>query len=197
MSLVLGVRSIYAGQSEVWTNRYHMTGPDPANDAAWVALAQAVWDVQRPLHASGNTLDYVAGYAAGNESAVFLVSGSTPLTAAGFVNLAGATGTGSGADPGNVCAWIRSNTGQRTSSNKPIYLRKYYHYLTSGGSSTAPDVVPSNMRNALLAISTKLTDGSLPNGRKWCAPQGAVGLTAETAQYFTTRKLKRRYRNPT
>lgn len=191
-SLVIAKSFSYRGAPETWTNKYHFSGTTPANQAGWLTLLRAVWDVERSFLGNDVTLVGGTGYAAGNEAAVAMFDvnniGGTTATNKGLANVS------SQAIPGDVAVWMRWATDKRNSKNKPIYLRKYFHGVPLNQSDG--DAVESAIRAVMITANAKLFDGTLPGGFKVCGPQGAVALAGGVAQFSTTRTLKRNARTP-
>ena len=177
----------YRGLKEVTSNTYHFSGTTPANDAAWQALALAIFNAEKPLMSSAVAYVGYLGYEAGNEYAVsiqnYLEDGTSPVPA---------TGSWSATTiPGDAAGWVRWTTPNRTSGGKRIYLRKYFHEA-----QFADDEMSASWRTAALVYGNKMIDGTLPGGAKICGPQGAVASTPYAAPFLTTRTLKRRGKRP-
>lgn len=186
-SITINKQINYRGKKEVTSNTYHFSGTTPASDAGWHTLALGIWAAEAPLMAS--TVQFVGylGYEAGNEHAVsiknYLEDGTAPLAATGI-----ADGTGT---PGDVAAWVRWATPDRTSKGKRIYLRKYFHEVAQ-----TDDKPVAAWFTAANTYGTKMIDGTLPGGAKICGPQGAVASQPFASPFITTRTLKRRGKRP-
>lgn len=179
----------YRGLPEEWANTYHFLGTTPANDAAWKALADAIWAQEKVFIDSTVKISKAFGYEAGNESSVFQVNYADPPN----VQTAG-SGSSNSAPSGDVAAWVRWSTGTRNSKGRPIYLRKYFHGVPATGG--VGDSITATARAGMATYAGKMTDGSLPGGFKVCGPQGAAGVTAKVPTFLTTRTLKRRGKDP-
>jgi hypothetical protein len=177
----------YRGVPEVYSNTYHFSGTTPTTDAAWHALALAIFGAEAPL--LNSTVKFVGylGYEAGNEHAVsiknYLEDGTTQVP--------GSAAGGIASVAGDQAIWVRWVTPDRTSRGKRIYLRKYLHGVPVTG-----DTVPSAIATAGLAYGNKMIDGSLPGGAKICGPQGAVASNPTVSPFTTVHTLKRRGKRP-
>jgi hypothetical protein len=119
----------YKGADEVYGNTYFFDGTKPASDASWKTLADAVIAEEKVLFPSDVFITSAIGHQAGQSVAVW---GYDYLA-----NSAAVAGTYSiGTEyrqAGNVAAWLRWSTTQKTSKGKPIFLRSYYHPAFSAG----------------------------------------------------------------
>lgn len=179
----------YRGIKEPWSNTYHFSGTTPTTDAAWRALADAIWGEERKMLRPDVKFRGYLGYQAGNEHAVSIKD----LLADGETQTAGQNPvtTPASAASGDVAFWVRWATPQRTSRGKRIYLRKYFH-----GIGHNLDALQAETLAAANTYAAKMTDGSLPGGFKVCGPQGATAGTAFVSPNVTTRTLKRRGKRP-
>lgn len=186
-SIVITKSMLYRGVAEQWSNKYHFSGPTPANDAAWKALGQAIWAQEAGFLNATVSIVGITGYEAGVAAAK-----STVLHAdSNFFPTTGQAAVGTQA-PGDAAMWVRWATPARNSKGKPIYLRKYFH----GFNVTPPDTIQATTKANAVTYAGKMTDGTLPNGVKLCGPQGAVAGTAKVPSFTTTRTLKRRGKDP-
>lgn len=182
----------YRGVLEEYSNTYHFSGTQPADAAAWKALADAIITAERPCYQAAVRFVQAYGYNAGSDLSVaqidYRVSPNTVLTGTD-------TTFGSVFCPGDVAATIRWPTSQFTSRGKRIYLRKYMH-------NVAPQAFPNQdkllglQKTAFGTFAAKLIDGTLPGSFRYCGPQGAVALAPQVSDYLTTRTLKRRGKRP-
>jgi hypothetical protein len=178
----------YRGQTEEWSNRYHFSGTQPANSAAWIALAAAMKNLEASVLPSAVTLTGWYGYNDGSDTANF--SGLHTSSNTGALST-----TGGFLAPGDSAMWVRWTTGEMNSKGKPVYLRKYFHPAVA--TTGAPDTVLAAAKTALTNFGGYLIDGtSLGGGLKVCRPSGTVGTSAVGSTYVTTRTLKRRGRRP-
>ena len=174
----------YRGAAEEWANTYHFDGGDPANDAEWKAIADAIIAQEKLIHPSTVTIIRAVGHKAGESVHVWAYDY--------LANAEQVAGTRTSADSaaGDQAAWIRWSTTQFTSKGKPIYLRSYYHAPALTG--TPPDTVLASYRTILETFGTFLKDFLGDDSRHRAGPHGAVGQTVASSQYVTTRTLKRR-----
>lgn len=189
-SITIVKKFTYRGLAEEWSNKYHFSGPVPADTAAWKTLADAIIAAERPCVSSVTTFVRAYGYAAGNDFSVAQID----YTLAPAVVLAGSYSTGGQVpSPGDVAAWVRWYTGA-SANGKKIYCRKYFHDVYT----SAADQLATAQKTAMVTYAGKMIDGTLPNGVKYCGPQGAVLSNPAVGSFVTTRTLKRRgKRNPT
>ncbi len=182
----------YRGQPEEWSNTYWLTGGTPPSDnAAWLALCTAVATSERVCYPSNHKIVRYYGYTAPGTKSAFQYD----FVALGQTTLPGTLMATDGSTPaGDQAAQIRALCGQ-ASTGRNKYLRKYFHGPLTGGSS-APDAVSPASITALGTHATKLTDGSLTGGWKWCNEAGAVGTFPYVPRFITTRTLKRRGKRP-
>lgn len=182
----------YRGKREETSNTYHFTGTTPTNTAGWKALADAMIASEQTIVSSRTKFVRAYGYAAGNELSVaqidYEAGGLTP--AAGGLTQSG----GLAYMQPESAVTVRWRTDQRNSRKKWIYLRKYIHDTMV--SSADAESIPSNIVTNLEAWATKLTNGTLPGGFKYCGPQGAAAGVGEVNKFATTRELTRRGKRP-
>jgi hypothetical protein len=194
-SLVLVKSFLYrADANEEWSNRYYLTGADPASPAEWTTLFDAFVAQEKLLYPA--TTKVVRGYGYTDDSPTSAAVWSRDLVA-GSITVAG-TATPSGRSmPGDVVAVVRWKTSRLTSKGKPIYLRKFFH--DPWGQGTTGDLLNTTMKSAYEAFANLLWSGAGIGSRHIRGP----GQTSETivgascSPYLTTRTLKRRGRRPT
>lgn len=176
---------------EKWSNKYHFSGTTPTNTAGWKALADAIFNLEKPMLWSGVSLVGAYGYEAGNENAVSIID----YTVAPLAPVAGtAFGNAQSVSPGDVAYWVRWNTGTRNSRGKYVYLRKYFHGVPQ--SDTDNDAPTNAVKTAAGVYAAAMYDGTLPGGAKICGPQGDDVQAHLVAPFLTTRTLKRRGKRP-
>jgi hypothetical protein len=185
----------YRGDTtEEWSNRYFLTGADPASSAEWQTLCEALAAEEKKLYDSTHKISRFYGYTddAPSAAAVYtrdLVPGSLQIN--GTFALSG------GYLPGDAAAVVRWKTSRLSVKGKPIYLRKYYHGVMSV--SGQGDSVLASQVTAYNAFATLIGTGAGVGGRNLRGP----GETSETflgssvSPWVTTRTLKRRGRRPT
>jgi len=190
-SIVIIKEFQYRGNTEEFSNKYHFDGGDPADDAAWAAMWDALIAAEQPSQSQDVFHVAFLGYNAGNDHAV---AGNRVAPGIGTLNGTFAPATGEDAVPGDVAAWMRWKTADRTSLGKPIYLRKYMHGVFTD--ATDADKLSPTQRALMLTFANDLADGTAFGGPKVCGPQGAVAGEAAVSLYLTTRTLKRRGKRP-
>lgn len=190
-SITLVSRFPYRGQNEEFSNKYHFSGPTPADEAAWKALADEIWASQKTCVSGNVKLVKAYGYAAGNDHSVAAID---------YVALGGALPQGNAAPAsswlmqGDGAVTFRAKRAGGSSKGKPVWCTKYLHgsWVGAGGQdSPHPDV-----KVALDAHAAKMTNGTLAQGRKWCAPQGQALSAPSGGVWTTTRTLRRRGKRP-
>ena len=96
--------------------------------------------------------------------------------------------------PGDVAATIRWPTGLLNSRGKQIYARKYMHAVYCQDDDG--DELLDTQAAALKAFGDDMADGGLPQGVRYCLPQGAGLGVCLVSKWLTTRTLKRRGKRP-
>lgn len=177
----------YRGAPEAWSNGYHFSGTMPTNDAGWKALADAIWAHERTFVNGSVKINRAFGYDGVSPVAVYSVNYADPPN-----TITSGTMTSGTSIPGDVAAWVRWKTPNKTSQGKPVYLRKYFHGVNLNGT----DEIWPAARTALAAYAAAMTAGGLPGGVKICGAQGAVAGVVKVPTYLTTRTLKRRGADP-
>lgn len=180
----------YRGATEEWSNSYHFDGitTDPAG---FRTAADALIALEKEVYSPRVTITRVLCY---HDDAS--PSDYTYILADFGGNVAGVLSATAGVvTPGDTAGWVRWDTGLRSSSGKPIYLRKYFHDCMT---TTPPDedLICSAQRtayqdfgDALLAAIAGPIQMVDPHGN---VPSGA----AKGGTYATTRTLKRRGPRP-
>lgn len=182
----------YRDQGEEWSNTYHFSGPTPADSAAWKTLADAIIAKERTFLSTHTKFVRAYGYEPGNESSVWQwnYEGPPDTSVAGV-----STWAASAFAPGDAAMTVRWYTGELSSpGGKKIYCRKYFHDVEMNPAD--PDEVAPSVLTSLNTFGAGMIDGSLPAGRKYCGPQGAVLSAPAANPYITTRTLKRRGKRP-
>jgi hypothetical protein len=181
----------YRGVAEQWSNTYHFTGTTPSSDAAWKALALAIFTTERAVYNEDHALVQSYGYEAGNEHSVAQIDHRSDA-------LSGRQGTntltsGQLKVPGDAAVWLRALIGVSIKGKK-VYVRKYFH----GGKcdSGQPDNASTQTRANISAHGTACLAGGWPGGAKWSGPQGQTATLPQSSPFMTTRTLKRRGKRP-
>ena len=179
----------YRGAAEEWTNTYHFDGGDPADDAEWKTIADAIIAQEKTVYPSTCSVVRAVGHNAGVTVHAFAYdyeahAETVPGTAA-F--------SGGEEASGDVAAWIRWSTTQVTSTGKPIYLRSYYHAVLMRP-AVSVDGINSALQTLYSDFGSFMLDFLGDDSRHRAGPNGAIGQTVAVSQYATTRTLKRRGR---
>jgi hypothetical protein len=182
----------YRTVAERWSNKYHLSGTEPANPTEWGALVDALVAVEKAIFPSTTTIVYAAGYYGDTLPAVF----TRDYTLTPFTPVAGTytytAGAGTVQAPGDAAAWVRWPTGQFNSKGRPIYLRKYYHDPIV----VPPDALFGSYKTALGTLATALETGFISGAHKLCDKDGNIVTSHTVPTYVTTRTLKRRGKSP-
>jgi hypothetical protein len=195
--LTLVKRFTYRGDpTEEFSNTYHFTGDVPADNTAWKALADALILQEKTLYTSQAAVVRAYGYDsdADDAHAVWVFD---YLAAAASVPGTLALGAGT-YTAGDQAAWVRWKTSRLNSKGKPIFLRKYFHSLVTGGTGIGgADLTATAWQTAANTFGTKLMDGTFLTARTLTARGHTDVLTQRTCSlYLTTRTLKRRGKRP-
>lgn len=191
-----GVTSIktftYRGAAEEWSNQYRFVGDAPSSEADWRSLVDDLVALEAPMLSDRVSIVRALCYEDIDDDSVYTYD---------LTHFAGAVPgaldhTDAGNQAGDDALTVRWSTGRRTSTGKPIYLRKYYHGVMSSTATDGDDVwstmatAAGTFAAAVLASSGDWpgladVDGDAPPGGYFVDP------------YVTTRTLKRRGRRPT
>jgi hypothetical protein len=180
----------YRGKQEEWSNTYSFSGPVPADNPAWLALGNAIWDQEkRVLDQTVKVVQYY-GYTAGAVASVAQLDRRLEPTTGRTGLLVPGVGDKMAGDQAMT---IRALVGNSVKGKK-VYIRKFYH--GSQESATDPDKLATAVLTTANDVALQLTNGTLPDGRKWCSPSGAVATQPAAQVFLTTRTLKRRGKRP-
>jgi len=175
---------------EEWSNSYHLTAA-PANKAAWVTLLLALGGMESNCYSAGSTVIRALCYDDSDNPVTYTLTAPGDFTA--FTG--GAPSTGGTNFAGDQAATIGWNTGDKGSTGKDIWLRKYFH--DGWESSSDPDNLSTSYASLLATfggdlLTTAIT-GSIYFAKKdGSRPDGPVRVDP----YSTTRTLKRRGKRP-
>lgn len=193
-------RMDYRGQAEEWSNHYHLTGADPADQAAFKTLVDAIVLEEKKCYQSSSSVVRVYAYNAADDPAHNPNSHATwswdytvsPLTIVpGTLSISSSTEHGMS---GDQSYWVRWDSGRMNSKGKKIWLRKYFH---SGGVLNFPvDQLTTNTVTAGNTFGAFMEGATIVGGRKLCGPDGLTTSGHGTSAYVTTRTLKRRGKRP-
>jgi hypothetical protein len=181
----------YRGTAEEWSNTYHFTGGDPANDAEWKAIADAI--IAEEVHVYPSTCTVVR--AVGHNAGETVHAWAYDYAAADEETPGDAAISGGEEASGDVAAWVRWSTTQVTSKGKPIYLRKYFHAVLMRP-TVSVDGINASLQTLYQTFGDFMLDFMGDASRVIAGPNGAVGQVAQVSQYATTRSLKRRGKRP-
>lgn len=189
-------RFTYRGDpTEEWSNEYALTLATPASRAGWITAADALMAAEKPLYRSGSTIVKVYGYDSDDEDAIAVFTYDSD--SGDFTAVAGTLVVGTDLPiAGDQAAWIRWKTERLTSKGKPIYLRKFYHGLTT--SPGAPDSPSTTWRTNAATFATALRTGSnaLIGAIRGQGHSPDPLISSAAATFMTTRTLKRRGKRP-
>jgi hypothetical protein len=172
----------FRGTTRIWSNRYFITGPAPADTAHWTTLSDAVNVAERLIYTNAVTITGAFGYLAGSDVPVFTKTYAT----AGTGVFAGQ------AQAGEVVSLVRYSTSSRTAKNHPLYLYSYYHSAVTT-SAALPDTLLAAQKTAIQTYANLwvagFNDGTSVQVR--CGPQGQPSTAALVEPYVTHRDFPR------
>jgi hypothetical protein len=193
MSVVLIKRFLYRGANEEWGNRYHLTGADPADAAAWHTLINAIRDGEKAASTSRVSFVRAYGYNSGAAVSTYTLDYSAPgegiQTGGAFAPTLSST---CGRCPGDCALLVRWTTAKRNTLGRTVWARKYYHDVYTDNN----DAIFAAQRTLWLTFGGLMTGGTLPGGRVLCLPDGTVAGACTIPTYVTTHTLKRRGKRP-
>ncbi len=192
VSKVISIKTFsYRGAPEEWSNDYHFVGDPPADDAGWRSLCNDLGALEKDALTGDVEIVRFLCYADDTHDSTYtydLASFGGVLTGSVAITDEDARVQGDSAYCG------RWPTGRRTSTGKPIYLRKYFH----GGLHNATD--PDRVADSLITAMGVFVEAVASSSGDWPGMAGPDGV-APTGYYvmpeLTTRTLKRRGRRPT
>lgn len=184
--IVVTKRFSYRDNTEDWSNRYHFLGDPPSDAPSWRNLADAFITLEKPVLVTTTHIVNVLCYEDTDNDSVY----SYDLAAwSGIVAGTFAIPGGDELMPGDVAYTARWTTARRTSTGKPIYLRKYWHGALQH--VTDPDKVYGDLK---AAVST-FVGASMASSGDWPGLAGPDGVGPDDGialDFLTTRTLKRR-----
>jgi hypothetical protein len=172
----------FRGSPKIWSNRYFVTGPAPADSAHWTTFSDAVVTAEKAALSNLCTITSTYGYAAGSDVPVF----SKTYATVGLLTITGIL------QAGEVAALVRYSTSARTSKNHPLYLFNYYHSVQAI-SATSIDSLLVAQKTAFQTYANAwiagFSDGT--NLMVRCGPQGQVATAALAEANLTHRDFPR------
>jgi hypothetical protein len=183
--------------TEEWSNKYHLSGPDPGTPTAWKTLFDALVAEEKKLVTSGTSV--VRGYGYDSDSDDATAVWGVDMTVSPNVPVPGTYSTGLGMyAPSDAAAWVRWKLDRNNSKGKAIFLRKYFHdvCLTTPTPSDI-DAIETAQKTAYAAFSSLLFTGAGIDGGRHIRDTGGGNVIASGySNYVTTRTLKRRGKRP-
>jgi hypothetical protein len=181
----------YRGAPEQWSNRYHLSGGNPASEAEWLAILNAIAQVERAFLAIGVKIVGGSGYLTDDGAAAFTYEYATGSEWEGLYQIT----SGEMEAPGDVAVWARWWCGKYSKRGKKIYLRKYFHGIALQGA----DIFAPPQRALMLTYAQSMQAGfAVPSfsQRAICDKDGAGALEHEVVTWSSMRELKRRSNSP-
>jgi hypothetical protein len=173
----------FRGSARLWSNRYYMSGPTPADSTHWTTFSDAVVNLEKAMLSTAVAIVATHGYAPGSDVPVF----SKTYATAGQLNPALGI-----PQAGEVAALVRYSTAGRTSKNHPLYLFNYYHGVAADAATT-PDLLKTgwvtSYNTYAAAWVAGISDGT--NLQVRCGPQGNVATGYLTETWLTHRDFPR------
>jgi hypothetical protein len=181
----------YRGGREHFLNEYHLDQV-PLDSTVWNSLGSAAWSFEANVFPSSVQLERIIGHNPGTPPVLVYESDVAPPGEGGISGSFTPIATEHEC-PGDDAVWVRYGTTQKTSRGKPIYLRNYYHAVFY---DATPDTLSARQKTALDALGAAWVAGINVSGTTFrrAGPRGAVAQNHQTAQFITTRTLKRRGR---
>lgn len=193
--IILLKKFTWRGNSEEWSNGYHMQGDAPANDTEWLAQVEALLAIEQATLTDKCT--YTRAYCYDS------YDGTTPADyiksweADTYPPVGTLADSSLGRQTGVTCQLARFSTGRTNTKGKPVYLFKYLHDVVDPGGSGVEDSLWSNQLTTLAAYVAAL----VPPGDVWAGladPEGNAATGGYAHPQVYTHRLKRRgRRSPT
>jgi hypothetical protein len=200
MGITIIKSMLYRGVAEEWSNHYHLSGPDPADRAAFKTLVDLVVTQEKVCYTSTSNVVRVYAYNAADDPAHNVNSHATwswdytisPLAPVpGTLTLTASTEHGIS---GDQAYWIRWDSGRLNSKGKKIWLRKYMHQGCA--INNTPDTLTSTTITNANAFGAFLEGSIGADARHIVGPDGLAASGHGVSTYVTTRTLKRRGKRP-
>lgn len=191
--LTLVKQFLYRGATEEYSNTYWFSEDAVSSDANWLTLANAVAELEEPIHPNPHPIIRAYGYTEPVAPGVTAAWTHEWLTSDYPGSLVETGGHHAAGDAAITCRW---KTSRFNSAGKRIWLRKYFHGVLQ--SDTIHDRAIDAQLTALENLHDGLSDGSLPDSRRLTSmTQDEETIVASTQiPWITTRTLKRRGKRP-
>lgn len=189
-SIVIVQRFTYRDKDEEFSNRYHMTGDDPADTAAWKTLADGLISQLQPIYDGSVGFVRAYGYHEDGHPSVAQIDYEAPGNTVVF----GTTTYTTTAMPGDDAMMVQWDTGRLSTRNKRIYLRKYFHGVFNrvADKDKINATQEANLNTLATGLMADLGDGT----HLLAGPDGNSPINGGASQWITTRTLKRRGKRP-
>lgn len=195
VTIKLGYR--HGAQTEEWSNKYHLTGPDPANPTEWRTLFDALAAEEKKLVTTRTKIVRAYGYDSDDDDANSVWG--VDLTVAPNAPVVGTMAPNGTILPSDTAAWIRWKLDRNNSNGKAVFLRKYFHDVmaVASGQPEDQDSFYATQKTAFSAFGNLLFTGAGIDGGRHIRDAGGGNVIAMgVSQWLTTRTLKRRGKRP-